>query len=214
MLVETDKGASSSGSGPVDESSGQSRLFRLMRFSHVFASTVHEVLELKFLRETTPSPLTLLQFHLLKLISLNGRHHVGEVADFLGVSPPAATTNIDKLERLGLVARSPSPGDRRATLLSSSAKGRRLVRKYEDLKANRLAPVLGAFSPGEIDQLAGLLERFALLLIKQEASGKGLCLRCAAYCEDNCSVGRIRGGCPYQEGRRAATSPGRGAGGS
>jgi len=180
---------------------GGGRLFRFLRYSHIFASIVREILEQKILQQVSPNPLTLSQFHLLKLVSLNGNHQVGEVADFLGVSPPAATQNIDKLERLGLVARSPSKGDRRATLLSPSAKGRRLVQKYESLKSERLTSVLEDFSDKEIEQLGGLLERFSLRMLRDEESGDALCLRCAAYWEEHCPVGNIRGGCPYQSVR-------------
>ena len=102
---------------------GHAEHSQLLRYSHIFASAVRDLLELKVLREVTDDPLTLPQFHLLKLISLNGTHQVGEVAQFLGVSPPAATKNIDKLEGLGLVARRSSTRDRRATLLASSREG-------------------------------------------------------------------------------------------
>ena len=137
--------------------------FQLVRYSHIFASVVREVLEAKFLREVSPYPLTLSQFHLLKLIALNGGHQVGEVATVLGVSPPAATKNVNKLERLGLIVRNPSKGDRRATLLTPSAKGRRLVQKYEDLKADRLGPVLEEFPPGNLTDSPGFssVSRFA-----------------------------------------------------
>jgi DNA-binding MarR family transcriptional regulator len=172
---------------------------RLVRYSHIFASAVREVLELKLLRDVCPSPLTLSQFQLLKLMSTNGHHQVGEVADFLGVSPPAATKNIDKLERLGLVVRSPSKGDRRATLLTVSQKGRRLVRKFEDAKAARLSPVLERFQPEEIEQFSRLLERFSVSLLDVKPSGPSFCLRCAAYVEEGCPVGQILGGCPYEK---------------
>jgi DNA-binding MarR family transcriptional regulator len=174
-----------------------------VRQSHIFASVVREILEWKLLQETSNVSLTLPQFHLLKLMAYNGQHQVGEVADFLGVSPPAATKNIDKLERLGLVVRSPSKGDRRATLLSVSAKGRGLVRKYEDLKSERLAPVLEEFSPEEIEQLSALLERFAISLLSREETGRDPCLRCAAYIEEECPVGHARSGCPYRKMRSA-----------
>jgi len=178
----------------------------LVRSTHIFASAVREVLELRLLRDASPLPLTLAQFHVLKLMSLNGHHQVGEVADFLGVTPPAATKNIDKLERLGLVVRRPSQGDRRATLLSVSPKGRRLVRMYEELKAARLSPVLANFRPREVEALAELLERFSVSLLGAESSRPGFCLRCAAYIEPDCPVGRLRGGCPYQQRRRARRS--------
>jgi DNA-binding MarR family transcriptional regulator len=197
-------GGGASSGGPA-EALGSDEL-RLVRYSHIFASAVREILELKLLREASAMPLTLSQFHLLKLMFLNGRHQVGEVADFLGVSPPAATKNIDKLEALGLVVRSPSKGDRRATLLSVSPKGRRLVRRYEELKAARLSPVLKKFGTEEREQFTRLLERFSLSLLEKELAGEhdhdGVCLRCDAYIQAGCPVGRLRGGCPYQTARR------------
>jgi DNA-binding MarR family transcriptional regulator len=174
-------------------------LHRLLRYSHVFSAAVQEILEEKYLREISSHPLTRPQFHLLKLISLNGHHQVGEVAEFLGVSSPAATKNIDKLERCGLVTRTPSSGDRRATLLSSSTKGRRLVRRYEQLTTERLTPVLERFRADEVEQFTHLLERFSVLLFEREKSEDGFCLRCAAYCQEHCPIGRVLGNCPYEK---------------
>lgn len=174
------------------------RLFRFLRYSHVFSAAVREILETRYLSDVSALSLTLPQFHLLKLIALNGHHQVGEIAEFIGVSSPAATKNIDKLEGLGLVNRTKSKGDRRAILLSASAKGRRLVKKYESHKANRLAPVLTQFDPEEIDQLAHLMEKFAVHLYNQEKSESGFCLRCAAYCQTHCPVGHVMGNCPYE----------------
>ncbi len=204
MPAEAQRGASPRGPGELPGNGS----FRLLRSTHIFASAVREVLELKLIREASSVPLTLSQFHLVKLMFLNGRHQVGEVADFLGVSPPAATKNIDKLEAHGLVVRAPSSGDRRATLLSVSPKGRRLVRRYEELKTARLSPVLARFRPEELEQLSRLLERFSLLLLEKELrrEGDGVCLRCDAYIQSGCPVGQLRGGCPYQSARRARSA--------
>lgn len=192
-------------SGPSTEPAahGNGKHFDLLRYSHIFASAVRDLLELKVLREVTDAPLSLPQFHLLKLISMNGTHQVGEVAQFLGVSAPAATKNIDKLEGLGLVTRCPSTNDRRATLLASSASGRQLVQRYEAAKEQRLEPVLEGFNERELTQLTRLLERFSLLLIGQEDSGDGLCMRCSAYYDEACPVNHLRDGCPYQKARDA-----------
>jgi len=130
-------------------------------------------------------------------MTLNGRHQAGELAEFLGVSAPAVTKNVDKLERFGLVVRTPSEGDRRATLLSPSQKGRRLVEHYEELKAARLTPALEQFSNEELEQFGAMLERVAVALLKEEATPRGFCMRCAAYIETGCPVGHVRGGCPY-----------------
>jgi DNA-binding MarR family transcriptional regulator len=181
----------------------EAALFRLLRQGHIFASVVREALQTKVAQEVSSLPLTTSQLHLLKLMALNGQRQLGEVAGWLGVSAPAATKNIDKLERLGLVVRTRSKGDRRATLLSVSSKGRRLVHKYEELKAARLGGVLEEYQPQEIERFTDLLERFSVSLLSTEPSPAKSCLRCAAYLADECAVGRICGGCPYQKVRTA-----------
>jgi DNA-binding MarR family transcriptional regulator len=191
-------------SGAIHNGNGAAR--RFLRFSHIFSSVVQEVLEAKYLNEASTHPLSVPQFHLLKLIAINGKHQVGEVAEFLGVSSPAASKNIDKLEGLGLVTRCPSEGDRRATLLSASPKGRRLVRRYEDIKASRLAPVLNKFRPDDLQQFTKLLERFSVLLYQQESSDEGFCLRCAAYTDDDCPLGQVLGNCTYEKIRSRSRS--------
>ena len=126
------------------------------------------------------------------------------------VTPPAATKNIDKLERLGFVDRTPSETDRRATLVTSSAKGRQLVDRYEELKQERLEPVLAAFSHDELSLLESMLERFSLALLGSENGSDGLCLRCSAYYDDHCPVQHLHDGCPYQRvvRNKRRTSPG------
>ncbi len=175
---------------------------RLLRNSHIFASTVREVLERHFLEEASSLPLTISQFYLLKLISNNELYQVGEIAELMGVSNAAASKNIDKLEGLGLVTRTTSEGDRRATLLTLNPKGKRLVQTYEDLKAERLSPVLDQFDPAEIEELSRLLEKFSAEVFRFEGSTgdeleNSYCLRCAVYLERDCPVGDILGGCPY-----------------
>lgn len=185
----------------------QRDLFNLLRYAHIFGAVVQEILELKVLREVSSDSLSLSQFHLLKLISTNGHHKVGQVADFLGVSAPAASKNVDKLERLGLASREPSKGDRRAILLASSPKGRALVERYENLKRDRLQPVLQQFSVEELRQLTQLLERFALTLIETDETDEGLCFRCSAYFDDNCPVIHHHDGCPYQKVQLPGEAP-------
>jgi len=193
------KNRSEWGSQRSRSAEGKGRSLKFLRHTHIFASAIQDLLETRILREVSAPPLTLSQFHLLKLMSLDGHRQVGEVAGFLGVSAPAATKTIDKLERLGLITRKHSTEDRRAILLSPSAKGLRLVDRYMNAMNRRLAPVLKEFSRTEIARLTDLLERFALCLIGQDKNENDMCLRCAAYYDEDCSVAKARGGCPYQQ---------------
>ncbi|MGB5162034.1 MAG: MarR family transcriptional regulator [Thermoanaerobaculia bacterium] len=194
--------ASSQSSTRVPDGNGRDEVFRLLRYSHIFASVVREFLELQLLHEVSDEDLSLSQLHLLKLITLDGEHQMGQVAEFLGISPPAATKNIDKMERLGLVSRIPSTGDRRATLLQPSRQGRKLVSRYEALKEDRLAPVLEGFNKKELKQMADLLERFSLRLIHAQEPMSQICLRCSAYYDEHCPIPHLQNGCPYKQVRQ------------
>ena len=188
--------ATTGGQAPVD-TTREARLFGVLRRSHIFSSVVREILETRLLEEASPLPLTISQFHILKLMTVTGRHQIGEISTFLGVSAPAITKNVDKLERLGLVVRLPSEDDRRATWLAPSLKGKRLVEKYEELKTKRLHPVLDTFPAEDLERFSEMLERVSVALLRQEETPRGFCLRCAAYIETGCPVGHVRGGCPY-----------------
>jgi len=188
------------------DGNGQIRGVQLARNARIFASAVQEVLEEQVLEEAGQEELSVSNFHLLKLICRHGVHQAGEAAGFLGVSPPAATKNVDKLVRMGLLLRRPSGTDRRVQLVSASPTGQRLVDRCERLKLIRLHRVLPAFRLDEIEQLSSLLERFAAALYRAGRIDGGFCLRCAADVQGQCPVAPIRGGCPYQEGRQSKTT--------
>jgi len=182
------------------------RFHRFLRTGHILSSILREILEEKFLHEVSPHTLNRAQFCLLKLIALNVDLQVGEVARWLGVSAAASSKNVDKLERLGLVARAATPTDRRATVLSASPDGQRLVAEYEHLKASRIAPVIDGMGPEKLDMLCGLLEEVCVELLQAEQPLSETCLRCAGYYEEDCSVAYVQGGCALQAHRESHAS--------
>lgn len=191
------------GNGGADDPDG---LQRLLRSVHIFSSTVNEIIEKRYLQQATHSPINLSQLHLLKLISLNGDHFVGQVAEFLGVSAPAASKTVDKLVRLGFLERATPETDRRASALHITEAGRAVVREYDYRRVAGLQPVLAAFEAEDLVQLTELLERFSTALLSAEDEGDPACLRCGAYYEEVCPVRTTRGYCPYEQVRRAATA--------
>jgi DNA-binding MarR family transcriptional regulator len=181
----------------------------LLRSTHIFASTVHDVLQLDPLHRIAKHPITPAQCNLLRIASMKGRHPVGQVASLLGISAPAATKTIDRLESLGLVERVPCEGDRRTHLFKVTASGRALVRRCENMKMARLRAVAEQFELEEIAQLEDLLTRFSVSLLSGPHDETRPCLLCAAHIHEKCPVARVRGGCPYAElirGRRARES--------
>jgi DNA-binding MarR family transcriptional regulator len=186
--------------GPPDSRAGpnSTRLYRFLRYSHIFCAIARETLDGRYLSEVTRGSLTLPQFHLLRLVSQDGHSHVGTIAECLGVSPPSISMNIDKLERLELASRHTDEADRRATLLEVSDRGREVVGDYDALVKDRVSAILADFEPEEIDQLNALLERIiASFLIAEPPTGKS-CLRCAAYGAQPCPVDRVLQNCSYK----------------
>lgn len=175
----------------------------LLRYAHIFSSAVREILEDRLLQDVSGNGLRLPEFHLLRFLALcTAPPQIHDIARFLGVTPPAATKQVDRLERLAMVRRGACEGDRRVTLLELTEHGRELVEKHESVERERLASILFSFTLEEIAVLARLLERSSVALIEEARASSRLCLRCAAYFDDDCPVQFLEPGCPYQRAAR------------
>ena|SRR5436190_1075075 len=84
-----------------------------------------------------------------------------DLAERLLVRPPSITSVVNRLERLGFVARRRASSDRRAKQVSLTPKGRGLAKRVLRHHPAQMRTVLGAFSPPEIESLRDLMERMA-----------------------------------------------------
>ena len=148
----------------------QRRWLPLVRTSHLVSSAIGEVLEREPLHQAGGEGMTVRQLQLLEFIG-GAVHHIDDVARFLGVTPPAATKAVDKLEALGLVTRASWAADRRLTLLTCSEAGELLVARIRWRQQQTLARAMEGFTDREIDELAQLLERYALALMATTSTG-------------------------------------------
>lgn len=185
----------------VDVSSPDDQFYRFLRYGHVLRSLLREFLEEDFLRQVCRHRLTRSQFCFLKLIAANSDLQVGELARSIGVSAAAASKNLDKLEKLGLVTRETSNEDRRAILLSTSGDGRRLVRDYEKHKAARLMPVIENLGEEKTAHLCELLEEVCTGMLARVESPRETCLRCAGYYRSECAFEEFQGECALKPRR-------------
>ena len=72
------------------------------------------------------------------------------------------TKRLDRLEQAGLIARSPDPQDRRGTLITLTAAGRRLIDKVTQAHLENERTILGALSEADPRRLADLLRKLQL----------------------------------------------------
>jgi DNA-binding MarR family transcriptional regulator len=91
------------------------------------------------------------QASLLAVVDSHGRIGLGELAAGEGVSAPAMSKHVDRLERAGLVTRVPgSSGDRRRVEIELTAQGRRLLRRVRSQRTAWLATRLDQLDPSDL----------------------------------------------------------------
>ena len=83
-----------------------------------------------------------------------------DLAERLRLTPSGVTRLLDGLEAAGLTERAACPTDARVTYAVITGEGRRLLRAAARTHAAACEELIGAhLSPGELDELAGLLGR-------------------------------------------------------
>jgi len=80
------------------------------------------------------------------------------------VSPPAMTKHVDRLERDGLVARTPSAEDRRRVGVSLTEEGQRVLRRVRSRRTAWLAQRLRGLNPKELEAVEAAVEPLRRLL--------------------------------------------------
>ncbi len=165
---------------------------RVMGASHVFCSTVNELLE-RTLQESSDEQLAMSQVKLLLLISRPGqRFKVTDVADFLGVTNAAASRAIDRLVQRGLVDRTVSPDDRRAVDLALTPSAEALLARFTDVRNRELLRLLGSHPPEKLERAASLLDELSILMLEPDGTDER-CLRCGIHFRADCVLRDVAG---------------------
>jgi DNA-binding MarR family transcriptional regulator len=84
------------------------------------------------------------------------------------ISPPALTKHVDRLERDGLVARTPSPDDGRRIGLSLTEDGQRVLRRVRSRRTAWLATRLRGLSAEDLAAVEAAIEPLSRVLKEEE----------------------------------------------
>lgn len=98
---------------------------------------------------------------LVRVILANGPVRVTDLAAWQGVDKSTITPQVRRLEERGLVRRSADAADRRAALLSVTARGRRACEQMDASAVAVISHVLRDWPEKDRNTFAGLFERFA-----------------------------------------------------
>jgi DNA-binding MarR family transcriptional regulator len=112
---------------------------------------------LSLIRWLSPPGLSLTAAATLTTLERSGPCRLTALAAAEGVTQPAMTQLIDRLEAGGLVERSADPDDGRVVRVQLTAAGRDLVARRRAARAERLSGLLAALSPADQEALAAAL---------------------------------------------------------
>ena len=115
-------------------------------------------------KETEQFGVTSRQVTLLWLVRQSPGLSLRELAAEEGISPPALSGYVDRLERQGLLERVRSAEDRRRVGLVVTPAGARLLRRVRERRTAWLAERLAGLEPGELDAVATAVEPLRRLL--------------------------------------------------
>jgi DNA-binding MarR family transcriptional regulator len=123
------------------------------------------------LRRITPrEELSLTATSTLRRLERSGPHRLCELYAPEGVSQPAMTQLVTRLEKDGLAERSSDPADGRAVVVSITEAGRAAVSRRRESRAQALSGLLQGLTPAEHDAIVAALpalERLGDLVAEQ-----------------------------------------------
>lgn len=93
-----------------------------------------------------------------------------ELAELVQIEQPAMAELLSRMERDGLIARTPDPNDRRSSLIALTAAAKRKLPEARELLSIGHAEALEGFSEKEIAVLTRLLERVMANLENSDAA--------------------------------------------
>ena len=97
--------------------------------------------------------LTMGQFKAMATLTMFGPQAVGALGRKLGLSEPAASLLVDKLEELDLAVRERDPADRRRHLVRATPRAQELAQRLREGRREHVKRMLGELTA---DELAGL----------------------------------------------------------
>ena len=117
---------------------------------------------------TPPDGLSFTAAATLATLDRSGPSRLTLLAVQEGVTQPAMTQLVGRLQDAGLVTRTPDPNDRRVVEVSITAEGSALLLKRRAARAERLAGMLARLSPQDQAALAAALPAMDALTSQRE----------------------------------------------
>ncbi|MDA8235629.1 MAG: MarR family transcriptional regulator [Clostridia bacterium] len=135
---------------------------------------------------------TLGQLKCLQFIYAHEKVHIGDIARNRGISYPAATKIITRLEEKGLVLREHDPSDRRNTFVSLTECGQLLATQILPDKIQRMKELLAKIPPEKLSALQEGISAFLEVSLADQELLEQYCLHCGKDHDETCLICEIK----------------------
>lgn len=161
----------------------------------IMAQAMTDICQRSTLEKASSHHMTRNQFTILKILSNGGIFQISYLAKILDISNPAVSKNIDRLAKLGLVARRPSTQDRRRLEILLLPSGLEIVTNYERILLGKQRHLMAQFTPAEKRTLLDMVKRVTRFTIAEEQDIEAICLQCGGHCGESCVIENRQGLC-------------------
>lgn len=162
------------------------------KISNLFNRVMMNPLQFRIPEGAADLELTESQFQGLLFILHHDECSVGEMAEGLAFSHPAAVKTIERLQKKGLVYKAESEHDRRISTLSLTELGKRVVDDIQTERSEVIRRALGKMKQDEIENLIRGLESLLESSLDNEDMVDAVCLRCGTAHLGCCVVNRTK----------------------
>ena len=107
------------------------------------------------------------EYLLLRTLVENGPADIGTVAAALGLDPSTAGRQVGGMQNKGLVERAPAREDRRRSIITPTAQGKRAMRLTRQRRRAATDQLLGDWADADLHQFAELLSRYNQAIAEQ-----------------------------------------------
>ncbi len=111
------------------------------------------------LKEKRPSIISILQLEVLSYVKEEKNPLMKDVAEFLHITPPSATSLINRLVKGGLLKREIDKNDRRVIRLTITSKGEKILKKKLEQHFKKIADIIGKLNKKEQEFLIQIFQK-------------------------------------------------------
>src|ERR1700736_1208125 len=147
-------------------------------------SRCHRALNQVAERNIEEAGLCLTDFAALEALFDKGPLTITEIQGKVPLALGSMTAAVDRLEKKGLIIRTPASGDRRAKVLKLTPEGRRIVEKAFSRHAAELESAMAVLSASEKSELHGLLKKLGIFVAEAGAETENQGDKCVIETQD------------------------------